>query len=43
VDLKAAAESKGVASFERLELSLVSYAAVTEASIYVASIELVLN
>ncbi len=43
VDIKAAAEAKGVTAFSKLELSLVSYAAVTEASTYIASIELVLN
>ncbi len=43
VDLKAAAEAKGVTAFSKLELSLVSYAAVTEANIYIASVELVLN
>ena len=34
VDIKAAAEAKGVTAFSKLELSLVSYAAVTEATIY---------
>ncbi len=43
VDIKAAAEEKGVEVFDKLELSLVSYAAVTEATIYIASVELVLK
>ena len=43
VDIKAAAEASGVEVFDKLELSLVSYAAVTEATIYIASIELVLK
>ena len=43
VDLKAAAQAKGVTAFSKLELSLVSYAAVIEANIYIASVELVLN
>ena len=43
VDIKAAAEAAGVEVFDKLELSLVSYAAVTEATIYIASVELVLK
>ena len=43
VDIKAVAEAKGVTAFSKLELSLVSYAAVTEATIYIASIELVVD